>query len=157
MDLCQQRNVSIFNMLSSLVIAFLPRSKCLLIVWLQSPSPVILEPKKRKSVTIFTFSPSICHEVMGLDAMILDFYVGFKPAFPFSFTFIKRLFSFSLLSAIRGLHIWSYWYFSLQSWFQPVLHPVQHFCMMYSAWTPWKHTCQRALPFSHPRMGTLAL
>ena len=68
-------------MLSRFVIAFLPRSKCLSIVWLQSPSPVTLEPKKRKSVTIFTFSPSICHEVMGLDALILVFYVGFKPAF----------------------------------------------------------------------------
>ena len=59
-----------FNMLSRLVIAFLPRSKCLLIAWLQSPSAVILEPTKRKSVTV---SISICHEVMGLDAMILVF------------------------------------------------------------------------------------
>ena len=60
----------LFNMLSRLVIAFLPRSKCLLISWLQSPSTVILEPKKVKSVAVFTFSPSICHEVMGSDAMI---------------------------------------------------------------------------------------
>ena len=51
----------LFNMLSRLVITFLPRSKRLLISWLQSPSPVILEPKKRKSVTVSTFSPSICH------------------------------------------------------------------------------------------------
>ena len=58
----------LFNMLSRLVIAFLPRSKCLLISWLQSPSAVILEPPKIKSVTV---SPSICHEVMGPDAMIL--------------------------------------------------------------------------------------
>ena len=58
----------LFNMLSSLVIAFLPRSKRLLISWLQSPSAVILEPKKIKSVTV-----SICHEVMGLDAMTLVF------------------------------------------------------------------------------------
>ena len=57
----------IFNMLSRLVIAFLPRSKCLLISWLQSPSTVILEPKKIKSVTVSTVSPSICHEWMGLD------------------------------------------------------------------------------------------
>ena len=56
----------LFNMLSRLVIAFLSRSKCLLISWLQSLSAVILEPKKRKSVTASTFSPSICHEVMGL-------------------------------------------------------------------------------------------
>ena len=61
----------LFNMLSRLVIAFLPRSKCLLISWLQSPSAVILEPKCIKSVTISIASPSICHEVMGLDAMIL--------------------------------------------------------------------------------------
>ena len=60
----------LFNMLSRLVIAFLPRSKCLLISWLQSPSTVILEPKKVKSVVVFTFSPSICHEVMGSDATI---------------------------------------------------------------------------------------
>ena len=56
----------LFKILSRLVIAFLPRSKCLLISWLQSPSAVILEPKKLKSVTVFTVSPSICHEVMGL-------------------------------------------------------------------------------------------
>ena len=60
----------LFNMLSRLVIAFLPRSKCLLITWLQSPSAVILEPKQIKSVTVSTVSPSICHEVMGPDAMI---------------------------------------------------------------------------------------
>ena len=60
----------LFNMLSRLVITFLPRSKCLLISWLQSPSAVILEPQKIKSATV---SSSICHEVMGLDAMILVF------------------------------------------------------------------------------------
>ena len=57
----------LFNMLSRFVIAFLPRSKCLVISWLQSPSAVILEPKKIKSVTVSIVSPSICHEVMGLD------------------------------------------------------------------------------------------
>ena len=61
----------LFNMLSKLVITFLPRSKRLLISWLQSPSAVILEPKKIKSVTASTFSPSICHEVIGLDAMMI--------------------------------------------------------------------------------------
>ena len=61
----------LFNMLPRLVIAFLPRSKRLLISWLQSPSAVILEPPKLKSVSIV--SPSICHDVMGLDAMILVF------------------------------------------------------------------------------------
>ena len=63
----------VFNMLSMLVIAFLPRSKCLLISWLQSPSAVILEPRKMKSLTVSIDSPSICHEVMGPDAMILTF------------------------------------------------------------------------------------
>ena len=63
----------LFNMLSGLVIAFLPRSKHLLISWLQSPSAVILEPKKIKSVTVSIVSPSICHEVMGPDALILVF------------------------------------------------------------------------------------
>ena len=62
-----------FNALSRFVIAFLPRSKHLLISWLQSPSAVILEPKKIKSVTVSIVSPSICHEVMELDAMILVF------------------------------------------------------------------------------------
>ena len=62
----------LFNMLSRLVIAFLPRSKHLLISWLQSPSAVILEPPKNE-VTVSIVSPSICHEVMGLDAMILVF------------------------------------------------------------------------------------
>ena len=57
------------NTLSRFFIAFLPRSKCLLILWLQSPSAVILEPKKIKSVTISIISPSICHEVMGLDGI----------------------------------------------------------------------------------------
>ena len=63
----------LFNMLSRFVIAFLPRSKCLLISWMQSLSAVILEPKKIKSVTVFTVSPSVCIEVMGPDAMIFVF------------------------------------------------------------------------------------
>ena len=63
----------LLNMLSKLVIAFLPRSKRLLISWLQSPSAVILEPKKIKSVTVSIVSPSIYHEVMGPDAVILVF------------------------------------------------------------------------------------
>ena len=64
-----------FNMLSRLVITFLSRGKCLLISWLQSPSAVILEPPKIKSVTVSTVSPSICHEVMGPVAMILVFWM----------------------------------------------------------------------------------
>ena len=70
----------LFNMLSSFVIAFLPRSKHLLISWLQSLSAVILEPRKIKPVIASTFPPSICHEVMGPDAMILVFLMlNFKP------------------------------------------------------------------------------
>ena len=63
----------LFNMLSRLVTAFLPRSKCLLISWLQSPSAVILEPPEINYLTVSIVSPSVCHEVMGLDAMILVF------------------------------------------------------------------------------------
>ena len=73
MDLAGKVMSLLFNMLSRVVIPFLPRSKRLLISWLQSPSAVILEPPKIKSVTISTVSPSICHEVMGPDAMILVF------------------------------------------------------------------------------------
>ena len=117
------------NMLSRLVITFLPRSKHLLISWLQSPSAVILEPRKIKSDTVSTVSPSICHEVMGPDAMILVFWMlSFKPTFSLSsFTFIKRLFSSSSLSAIRVV---SSAYLRLLAFLpaiQFVLHPAQHF------------------------------
>ena len=93
----------LLNMLSRLVIAFLPRSKRLFIPWLQSPSAVILEPPKIMSATVSTVSLSVCHEVMGLDAMILVFWLlSFKPTFwVSSFTFMKRIFSFSSLSAVR--------------------------------------------------------
>ena len=63
----------LFHMLSRLSIAFLPKSRRLLISWLQSPSTVILEPKKIKSITVSIVSPSICHEAMGLYAMIFVF------------------------------------------------------------------------------------
>ena len=82
----------LLNMLSRLVITFLPRSKCLLISWLQSPSAVILEPRKIKAATVSTVSPSICHEVMGPDAMILVFWMlSFKSTFSlywYSFNFV---------------------------------------------------------------------
>ena len=94
--------MSLLNPLPRFVIDFLPRSKHLKkFSWLQSLSTVILEPKKIKSVS--SFSPSICHEVMGPYAMILVFWMlSFKPAFSLSsFTFIKRLFSSSSLSATR--------------------------------------------------------
>ena len=125
----------LFSMLSRLVITFLSRSKCLLISWLQSLSAVILEPRKIKSVALSIVSPSICHEMMGLDAMILVFsMLSFNPAFSLiSFTLIKRLFSSSLLSATRVVSsaFWGYWYFSWQSWFQLVVHPDWAFHMMY--------------------------
>ena len=75
----------------------------LLISWLQSPSAVILESKKIKSVTVSIVSPSICHEAMGPDAIIFTFWMlSFNPTFSLSsFTFIKRLFNSSLLSALR--------------------------------------------------------
>ena len=63
----------LLNMLSRLVVAFLPRSKHLLISWLQSPSAVILEPRKIKSLTVPIVSPSVCYQVMGLEAVILVF------------------------------------------------------------------------------------
>ena len=87
----------LLNILSRFVIAFLPRSKCLLILWLQSLSLVILEPKKIKHVTVSTFFPSICHKVMVPNAMILVFsMLNFKPVFSLSsLTFIKRLFNSS--------------------------------------------------------------
>ena len=137
MNLCCKVTSLLFNMLPSLVIAFLPRSKHLLISWLQSPSAVILEPLKIKSLTVSLVSSFICHEVMGTDAMIVVFWMlSFKPTFSLSsFTFIKRLFNSSSLSAIsvvssaylRYWHFFYYWYFSQQSWFQLVLHPAQHF------------------------------
>ena len=88
--------------------------------------------QKIKFLTISIVSPSICHEVMGPDPMILIFWMfSFKPTFSLSFfNFIKKLFSSSPLSAIGWYHlcIWGYWYFSQQSWFSPV------FLMMYSAY-----------------------
>ena len=93
----------LFNMLCRFIRAFLPKSKCLLISWLQSPSAVILELPKIKPVTVSIVSPSICHEVMGPDAVSFVFWMlSFRPAFSLSsLIFIKRLFSSSSLSAIR--------------------------------------------------------
>jgi len=121
----------LLNTLSRLVIAFLPRSKRLLISWLQSPSAVILEPRKIKSDTVSTVSPSICDEVMGPDAMIFVFWMlSFKQTFALSSFFSSRDFLVPLHFLAEGwchLHIWGYWYFSRQSWFQLVLLPVQCF------------------------------
>ena len=113
----------LFNTLSGLVITFLPRSNHPLISWLQSPSKVILEPKKRKSVIISDFPPSICHAVMGLDAMIFHLLIfSLKPALSLSsFTLIKGLFSSSWLSAIRMV---SSAYLRLLMFLPPVLTPA---------------------------------
>jgi len=127
------------NMLSRLVIAFLPRNKCLLISWQQSPFAVILEPKKIRSLTVSIVSPSICNEVMGLFAMK---WWDQMPWSSFSECWVlSQLFHSPLSLSSRGslvilrflpwgwyhLHIWGYWYFSQYSWFQLVLHPALHF------------------------------
>ena len=97
------------NMCSMFVIAFLPRSKHPLYSWLQSLSTVILETKKIKSVTVSIISPSVCHEVMGLDAMVSFWMLTFESAlYLFSFTLFKRLSSSSSLSTIRVV-LSAYW------------------------------------------------
>ena len=89
----------LFNTLSRFVIAFLTKSKCLLISWLQSPFAMILEPKKIKSASLSFLPPSICHEMMGLGAMILVFWtLSFKQAFSLSsFTFSSVQYSHSVV------------------------------------------------------------
>ena len=116
----------LFNMLSRLVITFLPRSKHLLISFLQSPSAVILEP--RNIATVSTVSPSICREVIGPDAMILVFWMlSFKPT-PLSLSSRGSLVLFHFLPwGWCHLHTWGYWYFFWKSWFQLVLPPAQRF------------------------------
>ena len=134
----------LFNMLSRLVIAFLPRSKHFLISWLQTPPAVIVEPKKRKSVTVSIVSPLICHGGMGPNAMILVFWLlNLKSAFSLSsFTFIKRLFSSPSPSAIRVV---SYAYLRLSIFLLAILIPAcaslnLTFHMMYSAYKLNKHS-----------------
>ena len=127
----------LFNMLSRFFIAFLLWCKDLLISWLQSPSAMILESKKRKAVIVYIFSSSIYHEVMGPGAMILVFWMlSLKAAFSLSsFTFIKRLFSSCSLSAIRMV---SSAYLRLLIFLLPLLIPActsssPAFHTMYSA------------------------
>ena len=128
----------LFSKLSRFVTAFLPRSKHLSSSWLQSPSTVILESRKIKSVTVSIFSPSICHEVMGPRAMILAFWkLSFKPAFSLSsFTLIKRFFSSSWFSAVKVV---SSAYLRLLVLLLTILIPASDssslaFRMMYSAY-----------------------
>ena len=122
----------LLNMLSRFVIAFLPRIQPLLISWLQSPSRVILEPKKIKSLTVSTVFLTICQEVMRPDAML-----SFKTALSlFSFTFIKRLFNSFSLCAIWAL---SSAYLKLLTFLPAILIPAcasssLAFHMMYSAY-----------------------
>ena len=125
----------LFKTLSRSVIAFLPRSSHLLTSWLQSPSAMILEPKKRKSVIASTLSLSICHELMGPDAIFFKIF-SFKLTFSFSyFTLIKRFFSSSVLSVIRMV---SSAYLRLLIFFLAILilacdSSSLAFCMMHSA------------------------
>ena len=120
-----------FNTLSRFVIAFLPWSKCLLISCLHSTSSVVLGPKKIKSVTVSTFSPSICHEVMGPDAMILKVFECWvlSQHFQSSISPTSRgsLVPLYFLSEWYHLHIWGCWYLSWQSWLQLMIHSALHF------------------------------
>ena len=128
----------LFNMLSRLVIAFLPRSKHLLIWWLQSPSAVILEHPQNKFCHCFQCFLSICREVMGSDAMILVFWMwSFKAAFSLSFfTVIKKLFNSSSLSAIRViLSVYMMLLIFLPAILIPACASASHvFYIMYSAY-----------------------
>ena len=129
----------LFNMLSRLVIAFLSRSKRLLISWLQSPYTVILESKKIKSVTVSIVSPSTCCEVMGPDALILVFrMLSFKATFSHSsFTFIKRLVNSLNSSLLSDIRVVSSAYLKLLIFLPTILIPAcasssPAFCTMYS-------------------------
>ena len=133
------------------VITFLPGNKHLLISWLQSLSSVILEPKKIKSATVFTSYPSICHEVMGLYARILVFWMlSFKPDFSFSsFILIKRLIS-SLPSAFRVVSsaYLSLLIFLLAVLLQLVIPPSQRlvWCTLHVRHTPFPILNQSLVP-----------
>ena len=125
---------------SRFVITFLPRSKHLLILWLQSQSAVILEPKKIKSVTVSTLSSSVCHEVMGLEAIILDFWMlSFRPAFSLPLSPSRSYWVPLCFLPLEwyNLHTWGCWYFR-QPWFQLVSHPAQPLTVSSSNITLWR-------------------
>ena len=118
----------LFNMLSRFVIAFLPRNNCLSVSWLKSPSALILELKKIKSVTVSIISPSVYHEVMGPDAMILVFWMlSFKPAFSFPtpLIFSSIIFTFNAYVLLFCPHL--YPYFILLSRIKSLKGPPQLF------------------------------
>ena len=132
----------LFNKLSRLLIAFIPRSKCLLISWLQSPSAVILETKKIKSITVSIVSPSTCHEEMGQDAMILALECWVLSQFFHSPVSLSSRVSFVPLHflplGLCHLQIWAI-FIPACAWFRLCLisHCVSSspgFCMMYSAY-----------------------
>ena len=126
----------LFNIPSKLVVTFLPRSKHLLISRLQSPSAVILEPPKIKSLTVSIVFPSICHEGVGPDAMILVEMLSFKPTFSHSsFTFIKWLFSslFSAISVTSSAYL-RLLIFLLAILISACVSSIPAFLMMYSAY-----------------------
>ena len=120
----------LFKRMSRFVKAFLPKNKHLLISWLQSPLTVIVEPPKR-NLPLFLFFPHLFYEVMGLDTFTLAFWM----------LILCQLFHSHFSPSSRGslvplhflplewyhLHIWGCWYFSQQSWLQPVIQPAQHF------------------------------
>ena len=130
-EIFQQSNVSAFKNAARLVITFIQTSKHLLISWLQSSFPVVLELPKIKSLTVSIVSPSICHEVMGPNAMIFILWMwSLSQMFhsPLSLSSSGSLVSLHVLPwGWCHLHIWGYWYFSQKQWFQFVLHPVGHF------------------------------
>ena len=126
-ELFQQVMSLLLKIVSRFVIAFLQMSKHLLILWLQSSSAVILELPKIKCLTVLIVSPCVCHEEMGPNAMIFIFWM-------WSLCLIFSLSSSDSLVTLHFLpwrwcilHIWGYWYFSKQSWFEIVLHPFGHF------------------------------
>ena len=122
----------LFNILSQFVRAFLPRSKCLLISWLQSSSALILKPKKIKichCFPLFLFylpwsDGTRCHDLCFFECWVLSQLVH-SPLSLSSRGSLVPLFFLPL--ELYHLHIWSYWYFSWQSWFQLLIHPAQHF------------------------------
>ena len=152
-------------MLSRLVIAFLPSSKCILTSWLQSPSTVILEPKKIKSVTASIFPRSICHKVMGPDAMILIFGVSFvfESTFFFNLT-LQYCIGFAIYQneSATGIHVFPILNPPLLPphtilWVVPV-HQPQASSIIHRTWTGnsfhiWYYTYFNAILLNHPTLS----